>query len=390
MKFLPFRTLVLAVLLPPILYILSVEIIQKMYIDRWLEDRCRAAVESAAIGNPQPLLSGDVRLKDRIGENISAYLKNSMLTKTGIKTRIAVFTKKGTVLYPPFFETDEDFLSRHNHNMDHMRVAAENLKLMEEGLMYRTELVLEYTSLLSILVLIFYISLASVFLSYFYKKGSRRVSEEAVGKNREIGRLADLEKQHSEKLRALEKERTQLTAEFERLRKTLEEEKARASRNEEAMVKEIIALEEKIQNNFALRDEQQTEIRDLQEKLSLLEKDRGKEEPARKDMNIFQKRFKTLYKNISFEKKAVNGFAALEEDLRIKCEELIHLLNDEPELVTIKRKVFGKKGRQTVLEVVFGYKGRLYFRKTRENRIEILTIGTKNSQTKDLEYLNSL
>ncbi len=388
MKFLPFRTLVLAILIPPILYIFSVEIIQKIYIDRWLEDKCRAAVESAAIGNPQPLLSGDVRLKDRIRENISEYLKTSLMTKTGIKVRIAVFTKKGTVLYPPFFETDDDFLSR--HNTDHMRVAAENLKLMEEGLMYRTELVLEYTSLLSILVLIFYISLVSGFLSYFYKKGTRKAREEAVGKNREIGRLADLEKQHSEKLRTLEKERAALTAEFERLRKTLDEEKARASRNEDAMVREIITLEEKIQNNLALRDEQQTEIRDLQEKLSLLEKDRGKEEPARKDLNIFQKRFKTLYKNISFEKKAVNGFAALEEDLRIKCEELIHLLNDEPELVTIKRKVFGKKGRQTVLEVVFGYKGRLYFRKTRENRIEILTIGTKNSQTKDLEYLNSL
>lgn len=380
--------LVLAVLLPPLLYILSVEIIQKVYIDRWLEDRCRNTVESIAVGNSQSLFSGDVRLKDRIRENISIYLKETVLTKMGIKIRIAVLTKKGTVLYPPFFETDEDFLAQ--HHMDPMRVAAENLKLMEEGLLYKTDLVLEYTSLLSILVLIFYISLASCFLSYFYKKESRKAREEAVEKNREIGRLAHLEKQHSEKLRALEKEREVLTAEFARLRKTLEEEKARASRNEDEMVKEIIALEEKIQNNLALRDEQQSEIRDLQEKLSFLEKDREKEEPARKDLNIVQKRFKTLYKNISFEKKAVNGFAALEEDLKIKCEELIHLLNDTPELVGIKRKVFGKKGRQTVLEVVFAYKGRLYFRKTKDSRIEILTIGTKNTQTKDLEYLNSL
>ncbi|MGE0083600.1 MAG: hypothetical protein AB7S75_04195 [Desulfococcaceae bacterium] len=388
MKFFPFKILILAVLLPPVLYIFSVEIIQKLYIDNWLEDKCRAAAESIAIGNPQPLFNGDVRLKDRIRGNISDYLKGSILTKLGIKVRIAVLTKKGTVLYPPYFETDEDFLAQ--HNMDPMRIAAENLKLMEEGLLYDTELVLGYTSLLSILVLIFYVSAASCFLSYFYKKGSRKTFEETVGKNREIGRLAELEKQHSEKLRALEKERSVLTAEFGRLRKTLEEEKARASRNEDEMVKEIIALEEKIQNNLALRDEQQSEIRELQEKLSLLEKDREKEEPARKEVNIVQKRLKTLYKNISFEKKAVNGFAALEEDLKIKCEELIHLLNDEPELVTIKRKVFGKKGRQTVLEVVFAYKGRLYFRKTKDNRIEILTIGTKNSQTKDLEYLNSL
>ncbi len=379
--------LILAVLLPPILYILSVEIIQKVYIENWLEDRCRNAVESIAIGNSQPLFSGEVRLKDRIRENISAHLKASILTKMGIKARIAVLTKKGTVLYPPIFEVDEDLLSQRT---DHMRVAAENLKLMEEGLLYKTELVLEYNSLLSILLLLFYISLASSFLSYFYKKESRKAREDAVGKNREIGRLAHLEKEHREKLRALEEERALLTAEFERLRKTLEEEKARASRNEDEMVKEIIALEEKIQNNLALRDEQQSEIRDLQEKLSVLEKEREKEEPARKELNIVQKRFKTLYKNISFEKKAINGFAALEEDLKIKCEELIHLLNDTPELVSIKRKVFGKKGRQTVLEVVFAYKGRLYFRKTKDSRIEILTIGTKNTQTKDLEYLNSL
>jgi hypothetical protein len=76
--------------------------------------------------------------------------------------------------------------------------------------------------------------------------------------------------------------------------------------------------------------------------------------------------------------------------MRIKGEEVIHQLNEDPSLVTIKRKVFGKKGRQTVLEVVYGYKGRLYFRKTGEGRIEVLAVGTKNSQQKDLEFLNNL
>jgi len=65
-------------------------------------------------------------------------------------------------------------------------------------------------------------------------------------------------------------------------------------------------------------------------------------------------------------------------------------LNEDPSLVTIKRKVFGKKGRQTVLEVVFGYKGRLYFRKKKDGKIDILIIGSKNSQPKDLEFLNTL
>jgi len=39
---------------------------------------------------------------------------------------------------------------------------------------------------------------------------------------------------------------------------------------------------------------------------------------------------------------------------------------------------------------VFAYKGRLYFSKTKENRIEILMIGDKNSQNKDLEFINNL
>jgi hypothetical protein len=33
-----------------------------------------------------------------------------------------------------------------------------------------------------------------------------------------------------------------------------------------------------------------------------------------------------------------------------------------------------------VLEVLFGYKGRLYFRNTKDRGVEVLTIGTKNTQ----------
>lgn len=387
MKFLPFKILLVAILLPPVLYILSVELIQKGYIDRYLERTYLTKIEEVAIGNPQPLLNGTVRLKDRIRDNIRYYLKDNFLVWLGVRVRVAVLTKKGTVLYPPIIEIDEDYLSRQS---DPMLVAADNLKLMDEGLLYKTDLSVEYNSLFSFLLLFFYIFLSLCFLSYFYQKGSRKVRSEAAEKNLEIRRLSEKEKQHSDRLRALGEERSLLSDEFARIRKTLEEEKAKALRNEDEMVKEIIALEEKLQKNLSLQDVQQSEIRDLREQLAGLEKERGKESPPRKELNIVQKRFKTLYKHLLFGKKAVSGFASLEEDLKIKSEELIHLLNDEPELVTIKRKVFGKKGRQTVLEVVFGYKGRLYFRKSKDGRIEILVIGTKNSQARDLEYLNSL
>ena len=78
------------------------------------------------------------------------------------------------------------------------------------------------------------------------------------------------------------------------------------------------------------------------------------------------------------------------EDLRLKAEEVIHQLNAAPDLVPIKRKVFGKKNRETVLEVVFAYKGRLYFRKGIDRRVEVLAVGTKNTQGRELEFLSSL
>jgi hypothetical protein len=75
--------------------------------------------------------------------------------------------------------------------------------------------------------------------------------------------------------------------------------------------------------------------------------------------------------------------------MRLKAEEVIHQLNAAPDLVVVKRKVFGKKNRETVLEVVFAYKGRLYFRR-REGRVDVVAIGTKNTQERELEFLASL
>ena len=59
-------------------------------------------------------------------------------------------------------------------------------------------------------------------------------------------------------------------------------------------------------------------------------------------------------------------------------------------MVTIKRKVFGRKGRQTVFEVIFAYNGRLYFSNAKGRRIEVLAMGTKNTQAKELEFLARL
>ncbi len=87
----------------------------------------------------------------------------------------------------------------------------------------------------------------------------------------------------------------------------------------------------------------------------------------------------------------MTGLFDLNDDMQIKAEEVIHQLNEDSSAVTVKRKVFaGKKNKTASFEVLFAYNGRLYFRNIEGGRIEVLIVGTKNSQVKDMDYLHSI
>ena len=62
----------------------------------------------------------------------------------------------------------------------------------------------------------------------------------------------------------------------------------------------------------------------------------------------------------------------------------------QPYIVGFMTEALGLRGGETVLEVVFAYKGRLYFRKREDRRVEVVAIGTKNTQERELEFLASL
>jgi hypothetical protein len=326
-------------------------------------------------------------LKDAINRNIDGYLHSKAIIPLGVKVNVAVTTKQNTILYPAFFEEEEDSVLAPNP----MKVAAENYNLLEEGIVIKVDLTLEHNTLLSNTMLAFYI-LASVLVLYFYyKTGIKKATQEDTEKSKKITRLLKLEKNQTKNLKALVKIKQKLTSEISDMKKRLEKERVKARKNEEEMIKEIVALEEKFNENLALQNTNQEEIDTLIEKLKRFEKANRKENRQKaKALNPVRKRFKTLYKNVSINEKAVNGFVDLTDDMKIKSEEIIHKLNEDPKYVQVKRKVFGKKGRTTIQEVIFAYKGRLYFRNTKGSRIEILTIGTKNTQTKDLEFLDNL
>jgi len=382
MRFFSIKILALCILLPPLLYLLTVFVLEKQ-----LQERYARGIEEVCTGDPQPLLDGSVRLRDAIRENVEAYLRSSALIRYGVSARVQVSTRGGTVLYPAPFEDGTDVQSLANP----MRVAQDNFTLLSEGLVVQVEARLEHNRLLSNGILGVYVLAALLVLMWHYRAADRHIRREEAERRQEIERLNRLEAANTARLSGLQREREGLLAEFDALKSAMQDERTHAERNEDDLIGEIEALEKKLADNLELQTIQQKEILALKEALAGFEKEQRREDKTRlKGEEVIRKRFATLYKNLTVNDRAVEGLADLNEELRLKAEEVIHQLNANPDLVPIKRKVFGKKNRETVLEVVFAYKGRLYFRKGQDRRVEVLAVGTKNTQERELEFLANL
>ena len=211
-----------------------------------------------------------------------------------------------------------------------------------------------------------------------------------TGKNKK--RLAELqadEKKHKKSLDILKKERTRLLGKMKDLRASFQDAQKKASITEEEMFDEIVSLEKRLNENVALQKEKTYEIDVLKDKLKKYEQKKGGQKKQKKGEDFIAKRFAVLYKNIDMNRRALSGFMDLNDEHQLKAEEVIHQLNADADKVVVKRKVFaGKKHKSASFEVLFSYNGRLYFRKGEDHRIEVLVIGTKNSQDKDMEFLH--
>lgn len=382
MKHISFKIIILCIFLPPVLYIFSVQ-----SIESYLQKRYTKEIEKIYIGDTRPLFKGSIRLKDAVNSNIDRYLRNKKLKFWGVIPQVMVATRQGAILYPEEFGEEKDAPLVANE----LNIASENYSLLNEGLLLTVDTKLGYHTPISIGLLAFYSLLFVSGLYLYYRSGVKKAEREEMEKAREIERLTRTEKEYIERLKNLGEEKETLSAELEQIRERFLDEKEKASRAEDEILEEMLALEEKIKENIAVQKKKQEEIDSLKEKIESYEK-AGRKDGRQKPraLDTLHKRFKALYKNITISERAVSGFTGLTEELRIKSEEIIHQLNENPDLVSVKRKVFGKKNQATVLEVLFAYNGRLYFRRTHDNRVEVLAIGTKNTQVKDLEFLGKV
>jgi len=72
MRFVSIKILVLCILLPPVLYLLTV-----MVLERQGEERLTRQIEEVYTGDPQRLLDGSLRLENALEANINRYLAAS-------------------------------------------------------------------------------------------------------------------------------------------------------------------------------------------------------------------------------------------------------------------------------------------------------------------------
>jgi len=322
------------------------------------------------------ILNGLVNIQDAIHNSITVYLHNNMFISIGGKLDIDVATKKGNILYPATYQkTGLD-----NFKTDPAKLAEKNFEILNEGIDLNVDIKIFHYSILAIALLFFYILIFLGSFYGYYRKISAKIRLDDLQKIKEMNRLHEVEKERLKKIDQLSEERELLLSEYNHLELSFKKKQSLAEKNEEDLFDEIDTLEKKLK-----------EIGWLKEKIQKLESNRQatfkqKEKAADK----LGKRFRVLYKNIEISNKAIGSLTDMTEEMSLKAEEVINQLNSDPSLVSVKRKVFSKKGKTTSFEVVFSYNGRLYFRKTNGNRIEIPVIGTKNTQEKDLIFLDKI
>lgn len=375
MKHLSFPVLLACIILPPLLFVITLGA-----VEQHLQSSYRQEIEGIYLGDVGKLLDGSVDLKQTVSNNIDRYLAERKILAWGVIVRVTVSTLKGTLLYPSAYAEHADSLDP----VDPMQTASDNFSLLNEQPRLETVVDVPYNAPFSISILGGYILLFATGLYLYFRRGAD-IAQKAEQRTRaEIDRLTAQEDQQRNRMAGLVQEKKNLDREIGLLSQELKTEQRRSHETEEEMLDEMVALEAKLEQNLARQQALESQIEEFEKE------SRQKQKQRQKKADSVKKRFIALYKNLDMHERAVDRFCDLTEELKVKSEEIIHQLDRDPSGVIVKRKVFGKKGHETVFEIRFAYNGRLYFRKTTQNRVEVLSVGTKNNQQADLKFLEKL
>jgi hypothetical protein len=385
MKLLPFRILFLSILLPPTLYVLTIQGLESFF-----QGRERARLNQILIQDYAGILEGRRTVREEVARNVAEYLRHDFKFKLGVRTNILVRTKGGQTLYPAEAPTELGELGigtgSNRVPLHFVDIAAENYRILDEGLLLTMDVKVKYNSWLSYGILLFYVF---IFAALLHRLTAKRMRGNEIEYAEQKNRISELSRRLSELqpvLEDIEARENEHLASID----LLQGEKEHLSRDVEDLFEEISRLESDLESQTALKYELEREVEHFRNELGDL---KGRAERPRKKLNKANaaiKRFRVLYKNLSFSDRAINGFLSLTDEFQLKAEEMIHRLNQGDSQIPIRRKVFTKGGKSNILEMDFAYSGRIYLQKDSQQKTIVLVIGTKNTQNQDLKYIETL
>jgi hypothetical protein len=381
MKNFPYKILFLCIFFPPVLYIFSLNGLE-IYLQKKTEDKVSAII----IKNDNELYEGRYFVKDEINKNIGNFLKEKgYLYSLGINTDIIIKTKSNRVLYPAQLsgDTNEYQPSTSHESQNYMDIAAENYKILKDGLVVSSEVRIRHNSWLSNSILVFFIAIALLVLRLFIRKSIKYNEEKEKEQTRIIAEMSERLFSYENELSNIKEKERGYSDSIEALNR----EKANLSSDIDGLLEEMERLESGLKTQKELRETREREMDTLKKEIEEIKFKSERPKKKSRKQELIDKRFRVLYKNLTFTEKAIDGFVDLSDELQLKAEEVIHRINEDDSGINIRRKVFSKGGKINVLEVDFAYSGRIYYQKETKLKNNIIAIGTKATQTQDLGFL---
>jgi hypothetical protein len=382
LKTFPYKTLFLCIFLPPIFYILTLN-----GLEHYLQNRETAKIRALMIQDHEALYQGRYTVKEEVSRNMVDYLSRDLKYRLGVRTSILIKTKDDRILFPSenLVQTGGpvDFTRQPMDSLRYMEVASENYRTLSEGLTFSVAVQIRHNTWISNVILVFYAFLALFLIQRFVRKGLKESEREGEKQKQEIQRLTEQLGEAESKLASVETKEAEYLERINALKK----DRSDLAKDIDELLEEIEKQEAGLSEQARLKDEMAGQVLQLRTELEKLEL---KAKKKKKTVDSAMKRFTVLYKNLAFTERALEGFLDLTDEFQLKAEEVIHKLNEDESAVSVKRKVFGKGGKMNVLEVAFSYSGRIYYQKDSGAKKTVVAVGTKNTQEKDLAYLESV
>src|SRR3974377_287124 len=95
MRFLSFRVIYLCILLPPLLYVFSVQGLEIIIQKRW-----SAELNGIIAADAESLLKGEIPFESQPHKDVRSFLSGRKLIRWGVRPEISIRTRTGRVLYP--------------------------------------------------------------------------------------------------------------------------------------------------------------------------------------------------------------------------------------------------------------------------------------------------